>query len=305
MSRKIRYWSLAGLLSLGVAVAVTTAVAQGPESPRDNSGLSRRGPMWLEGRGSRLGAMVEDLAPSQRDRAGVRVDAVDRDSPAEKAGLKADDVIVEYDGERVRSARQFTRLVQETPDGRSVPLAVMRDGSRQDLTATPEARTFSWDMDIDGDRIRRDVERGLQGLRDFRMEAPPMSFHFEGGGLPVFSAGRRLGVSVDTLSDQLADYFGAAEGGVLVTSVEDDSAAEKAGLKAGDVITSMNGDRVRDARQLSEAVREATSGEVTIGYLREKKAETTKATIERPEAGRSSAGPRRRGVRPVAFTRPA
>ena len=162
-----------------------------------------------------------------------------------------------------------------------------------DLTATPDARAFAWDARIDGDRIRRDVERSLEGLRDFQFDMPPMRFHFdrEFDDLVAPSSRRRLGVSVDSLSDQLAQYFGAAQGGALVTTVEKESAAEKAGLKAGDVITAINGQPVRDADQVRRALREAATGEVTISYLRDKQSATTKATMAPREP--------RRTVRPV------
>jgi serine protease Do len=310
MSGKARFWSFVGILVVGVGVAVSVAGAQGaaPRGEAERAAqTTRRDVMMLDGRGSRLGVMVQDLDAAEKA-SGVKVDSVDRDSPAEKAGLKAGDIVVEYDGERVRSARQFTRLVQETPEGRQVPLAVMRDGKRQALTATPEARTFSWNVDIDGDRIRRDVERSLEGLRGFRMDDPPMRFHFDRdfSDLLAPSSRRRLGVSVDSLGDQLAQYFGAKDGGALVTSVERDSAAEKAGLKAGDVITSINGTRVRDAGQVVDAVREAGAGEVTIDYLRDKQAGTTKATIEpRGEPRPRTPAEPRRPVRPAAYARPA
>ena len=207
MSAKVRYWSFMGVLAVGVAAAVATIGAQdGRPSPEADA---RREVRVLDGRGSRLGVLVRDLDAGQ-DGTGVAIDAVDPGSPAEQAGLRAGDIVVEFDGERVRSARQFTRLVQETPEGRSVPLAVLRDGQRQSLAATPEARDFSWTMDIDGDRIRREVERGLEGLREFRWDGPPMRFRFDGGrGRALVPPGRvRLGVSVDTVSGQLADYFG-------------------------------------------------------------------------------------------------
>jgi serine protease Do len=304
MPGKVRHWSFFGLLAVGVAAAVSALIAQGAEPlppPPERGG--HRELMFLDGRGSRLGVMVQDLDATDNS-GGVRIDSVDRDSPAEKAGLKAGDVVVEYDGERVRSARQFTRIVQETPEGRQVPLAVLRDGQRQSLSATPEARAFSWDMRIDGDRIRRDVERGI---REFGMELPPMRFRMDHPfeELLAPSSRRRLGVSLDSMSDQLAQYFGAGEGGALVTSVEKDSAAEKAGLKAGDVITSINGDRIRDAEQVAGAIRGVREGDVTIGYLRDKKAGTTRATIEPrgPSSPRPQSEPRR-PVRPAVYMQP-
>jgi serine protease Do len=305
MSGNLRLWSFVGLLVVGVAAAVSALIAQGPPPlPPPPERGEQRELMFLDGRDSRLGVMVQDLDAADKS-GGVRVDSVDRDSAAEKAGLRAGDVVVEYDGERVRSARQFTRLVRETPEGRQVPLAILRDGTRQTLTATPDTRAFSWDMHIDGDRIRRDVERGM---REFRMDLPPMRFRMEHpfGELLSPSSRRRLGISLDSMSDQLAQYFGASEGGALVTSVERDSAAEKAGLKAGDVITSINGDRMRDADQVVDAIRGVGEGEVTIGYMRDKKASTTKATIApRRQPNSKPSGESRRPVRPATFMRPA
>jgi S1-C subfamily serine protease len=80
------------------------------------------------------------------------------------------------------------------------------------------------------------------------------------------------------------------------------SAADKAGLKAGDVITSLDGDRVRDAEQLRSALRGAPDGEVSIGYLRDKQAGTVKATIQAPAARPDTPTEPRRPVKPAAFT---
>jgi serine protease Do len=300
MSGNLRYWSFVGLLAAGVAITVVAAGAQGTPPARDaDERGARREMMMLDGAGSRLGVMGQDLDPTDKA-SGVRVDSVDQGSAAEKAGVKAGDIVVEYDGERVRSARQFTRLVKESPEGRQVAMTVMRDGQRQSLSATPEARALTWNLSIDGDRIRQDVERSLEGFRGFHMDMPPMNFRYENEFAPA--SRRRLGVSVDSLGDQLAQYFGAADGGALITSVERDSAAEKAGLKAGDVITSINGDRVRDAQQVRSALRSAREGEISIGYLRDKKPDTAKATIQ-PPAERPNAAPEpRRPVRPASFS---
>ena len=69
--------------------------------------------------------------------AGVVVEDVSTDSPAEKAGIRKGDVVVEFDGERVRSVRQLTRLVQETPAGRTVTAILQRDGQRTTVSVTP------------------------------------------------------------------------------------------------------------------------------------------------------------------------
>lgn len=307
MSAKVRYWSFAGVLGVVVAVGVAVAGAQGARQSPSSRDSAEPHVMVFDGRGSRLGVMVRDLEAEDvkaSPAGGVKVAEVNADSPAAKAGLRAGDIVVEYDGERVRSARQFTRLVQETPEGRPVPLAVLRDGQRQTLTATPEARAFTWNMDIDGDRIRRDVERGLEGLREFRMNPPALDFRFDGlDRMPGFRGRARLGVTLDSLTDQLAEYFGATNGGALVTSVEKDSPAEKAGLKAGDVITSIDGDAVRDAGDVSEEIAGTDEGEVAIGYLRDRKPGTASATLG-PREDRPMRRPAR-PVRPARHMRPA
>ena len=284
---------LAGLVAVaGLSAQSRAEVRQGPMRP--STTLRAGGDlMMLDGRGAQLGVMVSDL--DAKAGAGVKVDEVTPDSAAEKAGLKAGDVVVEFDGERVRSARQFTRLIQETPDGRTVKIAVMRDGKRQTLDATPEAHSFDWSMNFNEDRARRELDRATRGMREFRLE-PPLAFEWRGepGTIPGMLMPRgRLGVTVESLSPQLAGYFGVKDGGALVSSVSKDSAAEKAGLKAGDVITSVNGGRVRDADSLSREIGDATGTELSIGIVRDKKETTLKATIEsrRPDRPRASSRP--------------
>ena len=298
---------------LGVAVAAAAAgvIAQTRQAPERND-RPRSRVMTLDGRGGQLGVVVRDLdeaglksaagAPS-----GVRIDDVDQDSPAAKAGLKEGDIVVDVDGERVRSARQFSRLIQETPDGRSISLGVVRDGKRQSISVTPEARSFAFGFD--GNMFDRDFPRGLRDLgprlrelepqlreieprlreieprlREFRFNGP-MDFDFDLA--PRITSPRgRLGVQLNELTPQLAEYFGVKDGGVLVSSINKDSAAEKAGLKAGDVITSVNGGRVRHTDDLVDELRDAKDGEITIGIIRDKKESTVKATIENPRSVR-------------------
>src|SRR3990167_705785 len=138
-----------GVFCLALAVAVAAAVsglaAQDRFEFRTPEGQTRGNLMMLDGRGSQLGVQVSDVDPSTslgagaNGDAGVKVDEVNDDSPADKAGLKAGDVVVEFDGERVRSARHFGRLVAETPPGRSTRAVVVRDGARVTLEVAPEA----------------------------------------------------------------------------------------------------------------------------------------------------------------------
>src|SRR5262245_7736597 len=299
---KIVAFSAALATAVAAAVMTVGAQSQGAERRPDRPAIASGRLMMLDGRGSQLGVMVRDLEGDAAAKStGVQIDEVTPDSPAAKAGLKAGDIVTEYDGERVRSARQFTRLVQETPEGRSVNMAVLRDGKKQTMQATPEARQFSWSLDIDGDRILRDAERGVrESLKGFRMDSPNFKFRFDDGFPGMRTPGARLGVTVEGMSSQLADYFGAKQGGALVSSVTADSPAAKAGIKAGDVITTVNGNRVEDAGDLIRELGAANSDEVTVGFLRDRKETSVKATLERTERPRA---PRR--AQPAAYTRPA
>lgn len=97
----------------------------------------------------------------------------------------------------------------------------------------------------------------------------------------VFAFGnhRRIGVSTMQLTKQLADYFGIGDGkGVLVTSVADDSPAAKAGLKAGDVITSIDGEKVEGAGDLARGINKKKEGDVTLTVIRNKNQRTITVT---------------------------
>jgi serine protease Do len=233
----------------------------------------------LSGRGAEIGVSVRDVplaeAEPQKSTIGVLVEDVHLDGPAEKAGVKRSDIIVEFDGEHVRSARQFARLVQETAPGRTVKAVVVRDGQKKDVQITPESgRTARFT--IDGDRMLDRLGDDLANLTD---HLPQFNFNFD---FDLAGPGRRLGVTVNELTSQLADYFGTRDG-LLVTSVAEGSSAARAGLKAGDVITSVNGDRVRSRDDLVRGLRDAREGEeVTVGIVRDKKETSVKAKIDAP-----------------------
>ena len=96
----------------------------------------------------------------------------------------------------------------------------------------------------------------------------------------VWRSGNGLGITVGDLSDQLAQYFGTKDG-VLVTSVTDNSAAAKAGIKAGDVITSFNGTDVTSPSDLRQRIQRLQDGdEFTVGVVRDKKPTTLKGKAE-------------------------
>ena len=193
---------------------------------------------------------------------GALVESVNPNSPAVKAGLRENDVIVFFDGERVRSTSQLARLVLETPAGRDVPMGVMRDGRRTELRIAPELGGGTW---FDP-RFGETLDLLVQGVRDGATDGRSRS---------------RLGVNVHDVSGELAGYFGV-KAGVLVTAVRPDSAAAKAGLKAGDVITAVNGKPITASRELLSVIPDGGSTEeLSVTIVRERKETTLRASMQR------------------------
>jgi serine protease Do len=253
-----------------VAVTLVTAPILG-QSRRFEPNVDLRIDMF-RGAGAHIGASVRDLEGSEtKAGTGVFVEQVQTEGPAAKAGLQPADIVTRFDGETVRSVRQFSRLVQETPAGRTVRATVLRDGRTTELSVTPEAGAAARVL-MDGGFLRR---RGLDFDLDF-------DFNLD---LPIVGRSR-LGVSVEELTPQLAAYFGAKDG-VLVASVTEDSPASRAGLKAGDVIASVNGQTVTSASDLVRELRRVSADtDVTIGIVRDKQETTVKARLEEGRVGR-------------------
>lgn len=223
------------------------------------------GPSWL-------GVETHEVTPENAKELklpaerGVVVADVTKDSPAAKAGLKENDVITEVNGQRVEGAAQFRRMIHEIPAGRTAQLTVWREGGAQTLNATlgaAEERHKVW-------------SNATPGAFAFHMpevqipEIPSMDFGEGMGGVMIAGGRPRLGIDAEDIGGQLGSFFGAPDGeGILVRSVNSGSAAEKAGLKAGDVITSFNGERVRSLGDLRERLASQSEGKAAkIGVLR-------------------------------------
>ncbi len=160
------------------------------------------------------------------------------DSPADKAGLKVGDVVLEYNGERVEGMEQFGRMVHETPAGRKVTLQVSRGGTTLTFTAVIGSRT-------------KYPQEGFMVIP--RLEMPPFHMPDIPEGFPAWRSGM-LGIETEALNPQLADFFGVKQG-VLIRSVMNGSPAEKAGIKAGDVLTRVEEQDVITPGQVSRTFR--------------------------------------------------
>ena len=317
-------WGVAMLAMLTVPAAAATGTAAQQETGAVERALRTR--LQIGGQRSEIGVSVLDVEDAAPDAGaadeGAVVTNVRAVGPAGAAGMEPGDVIVEFDGERVRSARQLARLVEETPAGRDTPVRVLRGGSRVALSVTP-AEGSGWRgrfRQVSADRIRvevdevedrrAEVEERARELADRRAEVEerakelaesaeltvlrrlPDVFRFSGSRL----AGRvRLGIRAESVGGQLAEYFGT-DAGVLVEHVDDGTTGAAAGLRAGDVITAVDGDAVDDLaalrRRLARLEPDAAFG-ITIVRDRTE----TSLTVEPPqeEEAEETPRPRRRG----------
>jgi serine protease Do len=193
---------------------------------------------------------------------GVEITRVEDGSPAEKAGLKSGDVVLEYSGQRVEGMEQFGRLVRETPSGRDVKLLISRNGATQSITATVQTRKL------------KTMATVMPNFDMPEVRMPDMPQVFTTWRNPV------LGLEAEALGPQLAAYFGVKDG-VLVRSVAKDTAAEKAGIKAGDVITKVAESSVTTPNELVSAVHAAMAKKsFPIELMRDRHETSVMVTIE-------------------------
>lgn len=189
---------------------------------------------------------------AERPEGGVLVRSVEANSPAERAGVKANDVIVQFNKQDVAGVLQLTRLVNETPVGRSVDVVVRRDNQVQTLKVTSEKAPFST-----GPLVFRTPDVSV--LRD-HISSAVQSNTFQPFEVMTSVSMTQAGIRADSLTPQLREFFGVTAGeGVLVASVDASSAAAKAGLLAGDVITAIDGKSISSPQDFSREVRSRTS----------------------------------------------
>jgi len=302
----MRRFQVMGMVGAAVLAGwIVTDAAQGDEGQKEVRRPGRRvDVMRLLGGGGRLGVSLDEVGADDVGRLGLSAERgavvtdVQEGSAAEKAGVKEGDVIVRFAGQDVWSAAQLARLVRETPAGRTVDLEVSRGGSIQKLSVTlakPDRdRLFGAGPGEMSEGFHFEMP-DLPEMADLPVPpVPPMppAFHLGPG------QGRKLGLSYQELGDQLARHF-KVESGVLVTDVEENGPAGKAGIKAGDVIVRVGGKTVKDGRDLREALRDADAGSnATIGVQREGRSMDLIVKLgEEPARLAPAARARRRGAR--------
>lgn len=284
--------------------------------------------------GGYLGVTIAEIGEEEVERLGLPEErgALVRDvvdgSPAAEAGLTADDVVLAWNDESVESAGELSRLVRETPPGRSVSVEVHRDGDRRRLTVEVGERSGRIGRALrvralgmnEADRAemrerleevrersveareqaREARERARVHVRELRGSLGDLEISPGDASYFVFGGPARMGVRLQSLGDQLAEYFGVGERkGALVTSVREDSPAEAAGLRAGDVIVGVGGDEVEDPGDVLRAVRSAEPGATSVSIVRD--GEERSVTVELPESGDTEFGFWREGDEDDSF----
>jgi serine protease Do len=230
-----------------------------------------------------MGVITEEIDQENMSRygmnsvRGIGISRVTEGSPAEKAGLKKGDVILQFDSEPVTSTRKLSRLISEAAPEQAVRLTISRNGSEQQVTVKLGQRE-------DASRVYRTITPGQREL--LRRTPTPRVWNDAPGAFTLgFGNNRRVGITTTTLTKQLAEFFGVSGGrGLLITSISDNSPASRAGLRAGDVITEVNNEKVEDADDFIRALNYKEEGDVNLTIIRDKSQRTIKVTPERRAA---------------------
>ena len=274
---------------LVAAMAIGTVLGQAPPAPPPPPAAPSR-VIQFAASGSYLGIGVQDVDSARarelklKEERGVEVTAVEEDSPAAQAGMRKGDVVLEMNGQRVEGVEQFVRMVREVPVGRDAKLNVSRGGDPQTLVAKMAQRK-SWT---------------INGERGMVMPAIPMPPNIRAMDIPRAYVSWRngaLGVEAEALKGSLAEFFGVKQG-VLVRSVTKGSPADKAGLKAGDVIVKVNDKAVDSPSDIAAIARERNDRKsLNLVIVREKREQPVTVTLD--DEGRGMVTPRVRAVRAV------
>ncbi len=265
-----------GVIAGGIVYAQEAAAPLAAQEAQEPATTDRSFSFLIDG-GAFLGVGTEDISKENMGRYGMRevrgagVTQVVKDSPAEKAGLRKDDVILRFDGESVTSARKLSRLVNESAPDQTVRITISRGGAEQEVSATLSRHSMK---NLLGAAIRDDVIKGIE--KDW-----PQVTTGDGNFVFSFGANRRIGVSTQPLTKQLADYFGAKDGGLLITSVNENSPAARAGLRAGDVITGVDGEKVDSSGDVARIINKKEEGEISLTILRDHNSRTINLTPEK------------------------
>ncbi len=272
------------------SISASVALAQQPTTPEKRKAVEEALFTYSFGGGSFLGVYTEDVNKENfakfglREVRGVAITKVEENSPAAKAGLMVNDVIVKIDGDEVTSVRKLNRLIGEIAPDHTAKVTILRNGQEMDVSAVLEKREmkmFNGTFTMPDIKIPRvEIPKIAETAKVWTV--PPGGVLTTGDGTTMFfGSNRQIGVSVSSLSKQLGDYFGVEDGkGLLITNVRADGPAFKAGIKAGDVIIQIDGKPVATSMDLIRAIGSKKEGDVRMTIIRDKNRQEISVTPE-------------------------
>ena len=232
---------------VGINTAIRGGGAQGLGFATPINTAKRLLPQLKQGKVTRgyLGMRISEVTEERREAfalpeaRGSIVEQVEPGKPADKAGLRNGDVIVEIDGRPIRNNRELIDYISYLPVGTNVKITVIRNGQRMTLTA-------------------KTAERPLEGSAEEERERESTE-----------PARNRLGMSVSELTPDLRQSYGIDERaeGVVVTSVKEVSPAGEANIRQGDVISEVQGERIRTLAEFTRAIEKLKSGAYVRMYV--------------------------------------
>jgi serine protease Do len=237
-----------------------------------------------------LGVSVQENDQGQA----VIVDVED-DSPASLSKLKEGDIILKLDGKAIIGPAVLSSEIRKRKPGNDIVLQILRGGKTMDVKV--KLGTFSQED------ARLEIERSFPQL--FRSPAPlpekgPLPPGAPKGERPkagpmfpqrvppniIWEKRKFIGLYLSETTKELAEFFGLKDGvGLLVVRFSEDSAAQKAGLKVGDVVFKADGKRVQTVQELSVLLQEKKKGDkVKLEFIRDKKSLSAEVEVGEEES---------------------
>jgi len=275
------------LIVLFGALLITPVAQAGERVIIKKDALEKEKAAWL-------GVTIQDLDESVRDAMGVGKDVtgvlvsdVFEESPAEEAGIKEGDIVVSIGGDRTEDIAELVDAVSSRKPETPVTIELIRGGRKKTVEATLGTRPAKEAYGLQGLYGLKALQglKGLEALGEIDWD----EIAFDDAILPYTMAlgvsgwgGKgRLGVYIDDLTEGLAEYFKVPDGkGVLVEDIVDDSPAQKAGIKAGDVLIEIDGHRIGNSEELVERIAKMKADTPTpVAVWRDRKKVTLDATV--------------------------
>jgi C-terminal processing protease CtpA/Prc len=232
------------------------------------------------GKGAYMGIYMEDLSEKAIEKnkypkeIGVLITKIVEDSPAEEAGIKEDDIIFKLAGKEISSTEELSKAVKKHKPGDEIDVVLYRKGKKKTIGITLGEQPYEF------------FTFNTDEMKDYAMElgrhagelGSSMNFWLKDN----FGLKGRLGLHIMELDEDMAGYFDVKGGeGVLVLKVAEDSPAEEAGIKAGDVVTLVNGEGISEPEDLIDELCEFEEGEeVELTVVRKGKEQIFKIELE-------------------------